>query len=356
MAEKSKWHIKIPSQGIDVNARSKEEAAQFFIEEIAFYNLIGQNFNVVFAGSSYGQYELAGPAVEQLGKIVQEIRTDKTAAFQQYLADANARQILVGASPVGQHVLRLKESNDGNAASILACIYAPKWARTPHGAAKEIVSLFRAVAFANPANRGFDDLIDATEGVKDAHEADRLSQVSAETLEKFIEDKTKLIFDLETLYRTQLTIQEPAVSWENIARRKTKVWIGWLIAFGLMVIAPIVLALWFWDAVSSAIVKLTATNGGISISGLAAISIPALFYAWLLKNISRVFIQNLNLADDAAHRRSLALTYMGLLRDERHPATDQDRAIILNALFRPIPPQSGDEGPPSGVLELIKSK
>lgn len=116
-------------------------------------------------------------------------------------------------------------------------------------------------------------------------------------------------------------------------------------------------ALYYWGSVSEAIVKLTAsTNGGISISGLAAISIPALFYAWLLKNISRVFIQNLNLADDAAHRRSLALTYMGLLRDERHPATDQDRAIILNALFRPIPPQNSDEGPPAGLIDLIKSQ
>lgn len=59
---------------------------------------------------------------------------------------------------------------------------------------------------------------------------------------------------------------------------------------------------------------------------------------------------NLNLADDAAHRKSLALTYMGLLQDEKHPASDQDRAIILNALFRPIPPQTNDEGPPAGLI------
>src|SRR5882757_5918605 len=69
---------------------------------------------------------------------------------------------------------------------------------------------------------------------------------------------------------------------------------------------------------------------------------------------SFIFIQNLNLADDAAHRRSLALTYMGLLQNEKHPASDQDRAIILNALFRPIPPQTNDEGPPAGLIELIR--
>ena len=97
-----------------------------------------------------------------------------------------------------------------------------------------------------------------------------------------------------------------------------------------------------------------SSTGGFSISGLAVITVPALFYAWLLKNISRVFIQNLNLADDADHRRSLALTYMGLLQDEKRPTTDQDRAIVLNALFRPIPPHTGDEGPPAGLIELIK--
>ena len=110
-----------------------------------------------------------------------------------------------------------------------------------------------------------------------------------------------------------------------------------------------------WDSVSIAVSKISgASNGGFSIAGLAVITVPALLYAWLLKNISRVFIQNLNLADDADHRRSLALTYMGLLQDEKRPATDQDRAIILNALFRPIPPQTADEGPPSGLMDLIK--
>jgi hypothetical protein len=47
---------------------------------------------------------------------------------------------------------------------------------------------------------------------------------------------------------------------------------------------------------------------------------------------------------------------MGLLQDEKHPASDQDHAIILNALFRPIPPQTADEGPPSGVIDLIRNK
>ena len=357
MSDHSSWLISIPSQGISVSSHGKEQILKFFADEVAFYNSLAiSGFNIVFANTGYGSVELTPIAVDQLSKISQEIKADKTTLLEQYIEDAKAGTILVGASPTGQRIKKLKES-DVASASMLACILSSKWLKTNQITARDIISLFRAIAFANPANHGFDNLVDASQAARDSKEARELSRKSAAKLEEFIAEKRQLILDLESLYRTQLTIQEPAISWENIARRKTRVWVGWLGFFGIMVVAPLVAALYFWGPVSESIIKLTAsTNGGISISGLAAISIPALFYAWLLKNISRVFIQNLNLADDAAHRRSLALTYMGLLRDEQHPATDQDRAIILNALFRPIPPQNADEGPPTGLIELIKSK
>ncbi|MBR1214131.1 DUF6161 domain-containing protein [Bradyrhizobium sp. JYMT SZCCT0180] len=357
MPDNSSWLINIPSQGISVSSHGKDQILQFFEREADFYRALAiNNFNVVFANNSYGSVELTAPALDQLSKISQEINAGKTALLDQYIADAKAGTILVGASPTGQRIRKLKEL-DGNAATMVAAILSPKWLKTNHSTARDMIALFRAIAFANPTTHGFDNLIEASQATRDSKEARDLSRNSAAKLEEFITEKKQLILELESLYRTQLTIQEPAISWENIAKRKTRVWVGWLIFFGVMVVAPLVAALCFWGPVSESIIKLTSsTNGGVSISGLAAISIPALFYAWLLKNISRVFIQNLNLADDAAHRRSLALTYMGLLRDEQHPATDQDRAIILNALFRPIPPQNADEGPPVGLIELIKSK
>jgi hypothetical protein len=97
-------------------------------------------------------------------------------------------------------------------------------------------------------------------------------------------------------------------------------------------------------------------NGNMSLGGIAAITIPAIFYAWLLKNLSRLFIQSHNLADDAAHRRALAMTYLGLADNQHLSVSEQERALILNALFRPIPQHGVDEGPPSGLLDLIRSK
>jgi hypothetical protein len=348
------WKIVIPSQGVRIHGDTNT-IKDFLNSEIAYYGRLALNgINIALASQNYGSVQLTEMAIRELSKIVADVEAEKVEALELYIRDANARQILVGASPMGKRVEQLKQES-ASAAAMLASIFSPKWAKINNQNARELVSMFRSIAFANPSNFGFDDLLDASLTAAQAKEAKETSELAAKKLEDFIDEKTKTISELENLYRKQLTIQEPAVSWENIAARKTKVWRFWLALFALLIAAPIIAALLYWDAVTLAVGKITgASSGGVSITGLAVVSIPALLYAWLLKNISRVFIQNLNLADDADHRRSLALTYMGLLQDDKRPATDQDRAIILNALFRPIPPHTGDEGPPSGLMDLIK--
>jgi hypothetical protein len=74
------------------------------------------------------------------------------------------------------------------------------------------------------------------------------------------------------------------------------------------------------------------------------------------KTVSRIFIQTLNLADDTAHRRALAVTYLGLAENPKIQLLEAERAIVLNALFRPLPNESGDEGPPAGLMDLIRGK
>jgi Na+/phosphate symporter len=166
-----------------------------------------------------------------------------------------------------------------------------------------------------------------------------------------------LIDQLEDLYRKKLVIEEPANSWQKVATSKRHAWRLWLFIFAGLVVGPIAAVVYFWEPFSSAITHLTtAGTGTISLAGVAAVSLPALLYAWLLKNVSRVFIQTLNLADDAAHRRALAVTYLGLAENPKIELSEAERAIILNALFRPIPTQAGDEGPPAGLVDLIRGK
>lgn len=349
------WTIDIPTQGIKVYG-DKDKIVDFLNKEVAYFGRLAMdNTTFIFGDRNFGLVGISQQANQALSEIINDVNKNKIEALERYIADADARQVLVGASPTGKRVEELKDTSQGVAALIVACIFSPKWVYTQQNVARDVISIFRAVAFANPANFGFDDLVTASRAVERSAEAELKSNDSSRKLDDFIKEKTELVADLEDLYRKRLTIQEPALSWKNIAEEKTRAWRAWLIGFGFAAVMPAVVALFDWQSVSSAVTKITAaSNGAFSISGLAVISIPALFYAWFLKNISRLFIQNLTLADDADHRRSLALTYMGLLQDDKHPPSDQDRAIILNALFRPIPTQSGDEGPPAGLIELVK--
>jgi hypothetical protein len=348
------WSIVIPSQGIRLHGDTKK-VKDFLNSEIAYFTRLALNgASITLASQSYGSVQLTETATRELSRIVAEVDAEKTEALEQYINDASARQVLVGASVMGKRVEELKQESP-SAATMLAAILSPKWAQSSHATARELIAMFRCIALANPAIFAFDDLLDASKSAAESKQAQETSEAAAKKLSTFIEEKTQLISELENLYRKQLTIQEPAILWQNIAAQKTRVWRVWLGLFALMIAALIAAALANWDTVATAVGKIAgSSSGGLSIAGLAVISVPALLYAWLLKNISRVFNQNLNLADDADHRRSLALTYMGLLQDDKHLATDQDRAIILNALFRPIPPHTGDEGPPSGLIDLIK--
>jgi hypothetical protein len=348
------WSIVIPAQGISIHGDTKK-ITDFLNSEIAYYTRLGLNgANITFANQTYGSLQLTEPATRELSGIVADVQAEKTTLLEHCISDANNRQILVGSGPLGKKVEEIKKESQ-TAAVIFAAMYSPKWGQITQQLARDLIATFRSIALANPTSLALDDLLEASQAAAKAGQAQKESRESVARLDAFIDEKEKLISELENLYRRQLTIQEPAVSWQRIAAQKTNVWRFWLALFACMIAIPISVALLEWETVTTAVTKMTAAStSGFSISGLAIITVPALFYAWLLKNISRVFIQNLNLADDADHRRSLALTYMGLLQDEKRPTTDQDRAIVLNALFRPIPPHTGDEGPPSGLIELIK--
>ncbi|MCK1640467.1 hypothetical protein IVA95_23495 [Bradyrhizobium sp. 157] len=348
------WLISIPTQGIQVSG-STDTILRFLNEELAYYSRLGFNgTNLTLASQSYGSVNLSNRAQGELTSIIEEVRQGKTDALQQYIDQADQRLVLVGASRMGKQVEQMKELSPA-AACMLACIHCWNWTETSHPTGRELILLFRSIAFANPAIFAFNDLLATERVMKESKLAWQATKEECNALDAFVKEKTELFGVLEDRYRNQLTIQEPAVSWEKITAQKAKLWRLWLGIFALMVIAPIIVAIAQWESVSGAVSKLTAnSNGTFSIAGLAVVSIPALFYAWLLKNVSRVFIQNLNLADDADHRRSLALTYMGLLENAKRETTDAERAIVLNALFRPIPPQTNDEGPPAGVIDLIK--
>ena len=350
------WKVVVPSQGINFHG-STSKLEEFLNKEIAYYQRLAIDGQQIVMGSNgLGTINLSSLATDQLSKIVSEIREKKTGALDRYIAGANSLSILIGSGKIGESIEKGKAISP-QVGAVSAAVYCVDWIRINNNALRDYIYTLRTVALSGPTAIAFNDILAADHISQQAIDAQQRSESDAEELTKFISEKTSLVSELESLYRNRLTIQEPAVSWKAIASAKTVQWQRWLIFFGVMACLPIVLALVEREALATFISHISAaSSNGFSLTGLAVITVPALFYAWLLKNISRVFIQNLNLADDASHRRSLALTYMGLLQDEKHPALEQERAIILNALFRPIPPQTNDEGPPAGLIDLISKK
>lgn len=347
--------LSIPSQGVSQRFNDLEELKGFFSRESQFFSSLALlDETLVVANQNYGA--VGREIINQARTFFKAVANGSNDAIldriDEYAKSAGDMRILVGQGHFGSRIAALCDSSRSEAlwSIALTCF---DWITEP--SRKIALSPFRAFANVSPTREAQADLLSTAEALANAAAAAKTISEAQVELTAYLKAKTDVFDELESIYRVKLTMEEPASSWEKIASDKARVWKGWLVLFAIAVLTPLLLAWFHWEALMGTLTKLTSTgNGGFSIAGLAAVSVPALFYAWLLKNISRVFIQNLNLADDAYHRRSLALTYMGLLQDKAHPATDAERAIILNALFRPIPPQTSDEGPPSGIIELIK--
>lgn len=184
-------------------------------------------------------------------------------------------------------------------------------------------------------------------------ERDEESRAYIKQTEKEVEDLKAEITNLENTYHEKLRLEAPAKYWETVAgaARREAGW--WLFGFIALVVIGIGAILYFWGAISS---SLDVLLKDAPLGGVAIVSLVGLAYGWVLKHFSRGFIQNMQTAADAAHRRVMVMTYLGLAKDPETEIGEKERALILNALFRPAPPHSSDDGPPAGLLELIRSK
>ncbi len=85
---------------------------------------------------------------------------------------------------------------------------------------------------------------------------------------------------------------------------------------------------------------------------------PLLGVAWILKLVSKYISQNLIFMEDAKHRRAITASYLGLLSSEGVPAiSESERAIALQALFRPSPGAAPDlDLAPPSIIDLVRGK
>ncbi len=154
------------------------------------------------------------------------------------------------------------------------------------------------------------------------------------------------------LYKNQLAIQSPVDYWRSRSRWQLSFATVWIVVFSLLsfIIARLILEGY------GPLAKLFDENKNINLAMVPFLAAAALPFVWLLKHVSRQFVDCMIDSRDASQRAVQAETYLALLeRSKDQPdKLKPDLSIALNALFRPGPAQPTEDGIPLPLIELFK--
>ncbi|WP_037585754.1 DUF6161 domain-containing protein [Stenoxybacter acetivorans] len=158
---------------------------------------------------------------------------------------------------------------------------------------------------------------------------------------------------LKRVYDEQLALLAPTQYWGDRAQKHLYVAIAFAVAF------VIVLGLSICGFIKY-IPNLSDTAKGASIIlTLIPIAIPAFAAVWVLKMLSRLLSENLQMSRDARERETMVKTFLALMREDRNGEPmikENDRILILHSLFRPSSVTAVDDAPPVHWFDILISK
>ena len=361
-------------QGYHLVLKDPEEVADWLEREISYWR--DKEF---ITSPSEGATSISEIYVKNL----EALDPNNVSTMKSYFDQADKLQLVVGTGALGSALREVQEYDPQGAVALLVAL-------TQH-LDRDLLSVgidyrqsIRAgllVAPAMLAGRGLRDLGILTERSKAA--ALEFDEAKSEfdnrirgVLQSVLEDRSRQaheIAELETrlstfvteteadltrirdLYHKHVQTEAAATYWSDRAKRAWWAGVCSFVAFTTMVIGPLALGYANLDALKAFIIEIgTTTQGQLSLTPIVAITVPVLAYGWILRHISRLFIQSFAQADDARYRNVMTMTFLGLSKDKTSGVTDAERGIIINALFRPTPPNAAEDGPPNGLLDLIR--
>lgn len=161
---------------------------------------------------------------------------------------------------------------------------------------------------------------------------------------------------LKKVYDEQLALLAPSQYWDGRAQSHKLIAIGFAIAFGVLL--SIAVGVFAWLAMPHLLE--VAGNREISpILTLIPVAVPAFASIWVLKMLSRLLSENLQMMRDARERETMVKTFLALMRDDATGKTlikDDDRILILHSLFRPSSVTAADDAPPVHWFDLLTNK
>ncbi|MBB3409208.1 hypothetical protein FHT87_003127 [Rhizobium sp. BK316] len=363
---KDNFKIECRAQGIPATSLTSEQALQWVLEEEQFWaGFPALDAPVIVGNQNYGNQNILSSYRNYLANLRQRLQANDHEALRSFMDEAGQLRIVIAHGQLGGSIRELLKQNDATAAQRLVLLFSEAITTPREEIRRELVSLKVALRF-NPLIQTTADTVSASHALKSAKVSEaRVLELKDELngditeikkgLEDFVDAKRKELEALHEQYETYLVLQGPSRHWKRVAlstSRAANIALGLFVA---LLATPAIFGFIYWDGISKYIDHIIdMTKGGISLASLVVFTVPVLAYGWLLKHVSRIFTQNLMLSSDAEHRRVMAVTFLGLAKRKSVGIAEQDRALILNALFRPAPTSPQDDGPPSGLLELIK--
>jgi hypothetical protein len=203
----------------------------------------------------------------------------------------------------------------------------------------------------NALHRSYDEFmrqITSTDGERRT-EFSEFMQGSKQEHDETLSNHKDAISNLERTFREKMALRAPVEYWQSRKDhhgRRVKSMGLW--TFGSMAALALMLAL------GAAWVQAhLGADGKPDAWRVGVLAIVAVLGVWAVRLIVRMFLSHTHLETDAAERVTMVQTYLSLLEGDKLP-TDEDRKLILQALFRPA--SDGlvkDEGMPLSAVELL---
>lgn len=178
---------------------------------------------------------------------------------------------------------------------------------------------------------------------------DRFIEANQSAHDEAINNHKNAMERLEKTFREKMSLRAPVDYWESRKAHHEK-WSGrasvWM--FVLMAVLGLVIGgAAYWTFVH------LGSNDKPDLWRVAVLVLVGVLGMWAIRLVVRMYLSHAHLATDAAERVTMVKTYLSLLEAEKLPS-DDDRKLILQALFRPA--SDGivkDESLPHPLIEAL---
>ncbi len=195
---------------------------------------------------------------------------------------------------------------------------------------------------------------------------DELEKTSRDKINNFIKEADADIASFNDKYEEQTRLGASSELWLKKSRQHRAAAKAWLFVFCIITTSFVLVGAKAFDIIKNdfqwfffvqGVGGSTATFNYGSIIMLTLIG--ALIF-WPLRHISRLFLDNWSLQQDAEQRHAMLRTYLAIVGDPKVGVTKEERILALNALFRPSIQSGTEDALPTTLIEhfskLLDSK